>query len=163
MATLFPEVKTWFVFRCTCSLNCMSSLNWVNPRVIFSQSAKKDFLASSKVIEEVLVSGFRAADSGSRFWILVFVSKNWIWISIVSGIPDSKCQDPRFYKQNFPGFQNLDSLTLGECKVKRTLVRIICEFAWDQVFNRTATLLSPCALCKYPSLFILNHLPGNQL
>ena len=37
-------------------------------------------------------------------------------------VPDSKAQDSRLHKQNFPGFQNLDSLMWGgdEGRVVRT-------------------------------------------
>ena len=40
----------------------------------------------------------------------------------LSCVPDSKAQDSRLHKQNFPGFQNLDSLMWGgdEGRVVRT-------------------------------------------
>ena len=49
----------------------------------------------------------------SRYSVPVFVSRTWIPISIVSGIPDSlscipdsKVQHFGFHKQNFPGFRS---------------------------------------------------------
>ena len=55
-------------------------------------------------------SGFEVLDSG------FFIIETWIPDSSnkwdpdsLSCIPDSKVQDSRFHKQNFPGFQNPES------------------------------------------------------
>ena len=64
------------------------------------------------------------------------------WIPIFSRIPDSlisesKAQDSRFHKQNFPGFRNSDSLAWGDLWVT-CMGRPLSICMWQQpILTRT--------------------------
>ena len=63
-----------------------------------------------------------------RSWFQSLWVELQFWIPVVCGIPDSlscipdsKAQDSRFHKQNFPGFGNPDSLTWGDIPLNKTI------------------------------------------
>ena len=77
----------------------------------------------------------------SRYSVPVFVSRTWIPISIVSGIPDSlscipdsKVQHFGFHKQNFPGFRSPQApyvgrkIASGKSKKGVVLICVLIQF-----------------------------------
>ena len=77
----------------------------------------------------------------SRYSFPVFVSRTWIPISIVSGIPDSlscipdsKVQHFGFHKQNFPGFRSRQApyigrkIASGKSKKGVVLICVLMQF-----------------------------------
>ena len=71
----------------------------------------------------------------------------------------SKYQDPRFYKQNFPGFQNLDSVTLANVRLNAHICELCVNLHEVKFLIELLFFVSMCATKS----FILNYLPGNQL
>ena len=72
----------------------------------------------------ILDRGFRIPGN----WFQSLWVELGFWIPVVHGIPDSlncipdsKAQDSRFHKQNFPGFGNPDSLTWGDIPLNKTI------------------------------------------
>ena len=105
-----------------CGSHLQMSKRVVSQQVMVRNSLVIDHLRESKT---VLDSGFRIPGTGFQYLSVEL----GFWIPIVSGIPDSfscipdsKTQDSRFHRQNFPGFR------IPQTKISRIPV----SFTWGK-------------------------------